>query len=1104
MLFLFDLKCQYWYNYVELCEVLQIKFSFANNISKGDRMKKTSLLNAVTITGYSFCFVIFIVWACIAMAFALGYYTPKTVYAEELSIDVVENPNVEMINGFPVLRLNGITESDNENILVDSKFIVSGGNKQEFDDEGNPIEKEEITETKIKLTSSNIDVATVPAEANIGEPIEILVTKDENGNNKGGFCYINVQNQQGLYMQKPLVVFVDIPVSGLETTSSDMQKITEEVEEIGEVEKFGIYEGEEADVTTSFLPAKSQDPTHQDTLEEFNPYRKDAKVVQYQLDPNSPGDVVELDAVTGHIKALKAGEVTIIVKTLKTYDDIDFVNDFDSGVTEWGDYIPPEYLEGRYALHSYIVKVNPVSLEAIEIDNRILSLPLFQTKSFTIDQLGISLKASNGSNDYFAEQLKDLVLTSGSPELKVEKRDGKWELTVLQDPMHGLVINISLPSNPDLNAELSEFEVTQDAVKQLVFEGTSKTNENIDYNDLIEISITKNGDQITSTNKTFDWTNLVEIIPELGKEKSTYTEVKIFAIGAYHYNSEYRDAVFVNEQGSDIIELGETLFTNFGREIRGEDLKNPKIVEILARGNIVLKAYVIKTDIDGTPIDRNGQKILLNNEGVPVDAEGNILTENIPTFVEAACSNEVTFRIVEKLTQLETYIDIEDENGSVIGENQLVATTLNAGVKKFLAVNSISSQKIKLQSNSPGALFDAYNNHEGTTPWIRIVNNEPLIYKATIKEDRKNDSQSYYIDLDVHYSNQTTEYIVRTIKIEYYTGDTKLYADGYDPLLLLEIYIIEVPVEAIKMNVNIPANQNLEIEDDDGNIKNVSYYSLTGLLEYTSESRTIGEGESAVSRLEAKNLSSKWGSWNSTNIDELIISQPTFVEGTVEVLKDLEEGKDYLKPKPLKISNTGSTLSLHDKDGNATDAGEIIELNTDGDPKYKLKIKEQNKEFCVSVIATYQRKVDDVLVPIKDTIYVKGTLKESTKESIFWEHNGEEEYATTADIKSLNQVIDPTTNIVTGGYSLRSNPIFQMKFKGERDADDIWVSSDSQYLGFEVCNDSLAKVKIVGEKGDEKLVFANQHQDTLSVNINVFVQTSDGFKIKKQYSIYFS
>ena len=204
----------------------------------------------------------------------------------------------------------------------------------------------------------------------------------------------------------------------------------------------------------------------------------------------------------------------------------------------------------------------------------------------------------------------------------------------------------------------------------------------------------------------------------------------------------------------------------------------------------------------------------------------------------------------------------------------------------------------------------------------------------------------------------------------------------------------------------------------------------------------------------------------------------------------------------MTISNKAYTFSLHDNDGNATDAAELIDTNTEGESKYKLKIKELNKEFCVTVIAAYQRVENGEIIPIKDTIYIKGNLTENTADTISWETNGEGEFATTGDITSLNLSINSETGETSGGYELRANAIFQMRFVGaSSNAQDVWISNDSSYLKFEVCADSLSKVKLI--EGD-KLVFAGQSQDSLTANIYAYIETNDGLKIRQQYSISFS
>lgn len=1038
-------------------------------------MKKESVLNAFTIVAYCFCCAILIVWIAIIAAFALGYYTPKTVYAEDLYIDNLgENSRlIEYKNGYYVLRVNGITESDNPNILVDSSFVVRGKTTPIYDDDGNIIDENEVTETKIKLRSSNPDVATVQAEGNIGEPIQITVTKDENDVNKGGFCFIYVENEQNLMMSKPLVVFVDIPVTDLNITSEDMSIETED-----EIEKFILYQDETATLNTQFLPLNSQDPSHIDNSTNFNAFRRDPKTVTYEIAEDSPQDVISIDKY-GNITALKTGQVTVIAKTLATYDDIDFVENYEPEMPEYGDYIPPELLEGRYVIKQFVVEVKEVTLEAINIDGRQIDLTLFETSELSVSDLGISLKASNGNNDYFNNVLNELVLTTNSKGLEVKKdpKTNKWLFTVLQEPTigQGFVVNVSAPQYPDVSAIIDNFTVLQNEIKELSFWGNSTMDENSEYNDLYEVNITKNGDVISTSynDYTWDWTNNVEILPMSGNDSTSYTTVKVFAVGAYHNNSDYKEEVFLNEQGEEIIQLGATFFEGFGREVRGADLSNPSVVQALARGNIILRAYVIKTDIDGNPIDRNGDIILFDEDGNVVDASGQIITENVPTFVEISRSGEVTFRVIEKLTSLSLYVENEKT-----GEEELFATTSTSTSSKFLAVSSYSYHQVRLEANSNGALFDAYNNYSNSGSWIRTLANDDILGAEIVEED-VNGVQTYYLNLDVRNLNQQSEAVNEEVKIQYYTGNFSIFEDGYEPIFSLKMCLIEVPVESIKMNVNA---------DPSTTVGDIDCYWISGTLNY---------GTTQVNgKQEVNSLKSQWGFIDeSGRVNEITISQPTFTAGQVQALVGLTEGVDYVMPKALTITNTGFTYSIHDKNGVTSNAASLVATTVGSEIVDKIVIKELNTEVYITLTASYQKMENGVAIPITDTICVSGSLAPNVQQSLQWNtENGE--YSTTASINELHQIGQD------GGYNLRNYDLFGLKFSNASAlGEDIFVSSSSQFISFEVASESVSKVKLTD---DDRLIFAGSVLDEVDAHINVVLTTEDGLKIRQPYTIYFS
>ena len=1036
-------------------------------------MKKSTLLSAMTVVAYCFCAAIAIIWISIIMAFALGYYTPKTVYAEDLYIDDVnENENIEIINGYPVLRINGIYESDNPNIAVDSTFVVRGSTTPITDEDGNVIDENPVTETKIYLTSSDPSVATVQSEGNIGEPIQINVTKDDNGVNRGGFCYINVQNDEGLYMSRPLVVFVDIPVTDLAITSSDMSTVVE-----NEVSKFMLYEDEVGHISTQFLPTNSQDPSHIDQKSEFNNFRRNPKVVEYYLDATSPSNVISISQ-TGEIVAQNPGEVTVYARCLRTYDDIDFINNYQSGIPEWDDigYIPPELLQGRYITKSFVIKVEEITLDAIDVDNRSIELPLFQTTSFTAEELGITMSASNGNDEYFANLLNQIVLTTDSKGLIISKNydTNEWEFTVEQEPMQGLVVYVTLASYPNVSAELNNFLILRNDIESLEFEGTSKTNPNMSHNDLVEMSITKNGDIITSVNNTWDWTENVEIVSTDGGNQPSYFLVKVFAKGTYHNNSQYSEGRYTNEQGEEIIQLGSTYFSGFGREVRGLNLRDPSVVQALARGNILLRAYVVKTDMHGNPIDQNGDVMRFDSSGNVLDENGDVITTNVPTFVAIASSDEVTFRVTEQMTNLETYINIEST-----GQTELIGSTQNGTNSKILAVSSVSRHQISLFANSSGALFDAFNNSSESGTWLRVVNNDTDTVSATLEEqDLGNNAQNYYLNLDVHTYN-ISEYISRDIRIEYYTGNFNVSSDGYETVFTLHLYIIEVPIESISLNVNTAPTDT---------VNDIDYYEIAGQLNYTYE---MQNGVNEVT-----GITSNWGTVSTSGVlTEILLLQPTFEAGTVQVLQDLVEGEDYLLPTALTISNTSYNYSVVDAQGARSNVASVISATVDNQNVYRIQIHELDQEAYIVLTATYQNATN----PITDRICIKGNLTSVASNSIQWKANDDGEYSTTASVDSLN--IDAQG----GGYNLRENSLFSLVFRNASSTGtDINVSNTSTFLSYEVASESANQVRLTESNGVQVLTFSGQPLDTVEAHINVVLTTSDGLNIRQQYIINFN
>lgn len=1061
-------------------------------------MKKASFLNTLATISYCFCAIIFIIWASIIVAFCLGYYTPKIVYAEDIIIESADNPRIEYVNNQPVLRLNGISESENPNILADATLIVKGKTTPKTDDDGNVIDENIVTETKIYLTSTNEDVITVPKEAKLNEPIPITVTKNADGTNKGGFCFINIKNEQGLYMKSPLCVFVDIPVTELEMTSTNMQSEDVEGEKV-----YYIYESETANITTSFLPANSKDPTHLDNNSVFSKFRKSAKTYEYYFDSASANDVVSIDG-NGKITAQKVGKTKIWVRALKTYDDIDFVNNYIPDQPEDEGYIPEEKLVGRYVYACMTIEVKEVTLTAIEIGSGVIKLDLFKTKSFSASDLGITLKASNGSSTYFDALLDDIIITSQKEsELKVEKdtKNNKWNFTVLQYPSNGLTINVTLP-NSELSATTSSFDVNLDNVKALNFEGTSKSDSNKTYNDQVLKDIVKYGETITTaySDTLWEWENNIEIVPENGKTSTSYFEVKLFAVGVYHNGTQYKDKVFTNEQGEEIIGLSDVTFANFGREVRGNSLTDPSIVQTLARGTIVLRACVIKTDIDGNPIDTDGNIMRFDQYGNVLDENGAIKTENIPTFFSIAQSKDVLFKVVEDLVEVSGYVEISSGDG-----NSSVNTEIGT---MPIAVSCGSSVEITLEANSDGALFDAYNNTSTTGAWLRAITSKKdeatLVPTLTYEEIAQN-QQKYYLNVEFNSSNLPNEYIEQNVQLMYYTGTTST-SDGYENLGLFKFYVIDVPIEKIQINTSLDDyttnNDGTKVYTYAKEVDGKLVYNLTGIVTYESETNTD------TNKNELSKISVKWGMYDKDkNFKEFELYKPTLTAGTVKILENKTKGTDYLEPTPLKISNisfeqavtsetsqygaieayTPTTPTTQNEESNATDEKKTNEKIAN------IRIKELGKEFDIVCSS-----LNNSSTTVFDTIHISGTLYSDFASKLLWNTNtgyttDDEKYMMTVSSDVLHNNADDT-----GGLKLREQELFGLKITG---GNDINISSTSKFISFEIPSEYSALVSITK---DYRLIYRSvAFDEDKIIEINVVMTTDDGLNIRQKYKIKF-
>ena len=829
-------------------------------------MTKLGTLNFFRILTWCLCFILFLVWTSVAYSFFTGAFNKKIIYPTSIYFEQT------------ALRINGIEESDNENVKVDKTFIVR-------------CYPSDTTELEIELMTSNSGVATVPTTVNIGDEVTVTASKT-NGVNNGGYCKITAKNSKGIFSTSPLYIFVDIPVDSIELDLTGVNVLAPNEDEIELGAEYSIYASDSCNLETAFVVANSQNPSqiggsviaygNTTYFDIFNnlldsdssrfPLSGTTKIIDYEVTQNSDDAVIEFDSSSGEILALKEGIVTITATVLKTYTDILFVEDYEPPIG-WDDTPTDEEMVGRLVEASITIYVRPIELNSLEVTSYELSVGLFDEKTFTADELGLKLISNKGDADYFASLINNIQITSSdSSAITIEKVVGSqaWTFTINAQPSSGFTINASL-ADYDLSVDFENFSITSVAIESLDFYGTSKESENSTYNDFVELSIVKNSGVVT-TGASWNYNNYATITPVSGYISSTYTKVLVFAVGMYTESGAYKKGVYVNDEGDSIIRLGDE-YTDIGAQVISTD--NTTKVQALGHGTIVLRACVVKTNIDG----------------LAIDSSNNIITSSSQSYVIIVWSDEISVKVTELLNsnlKATILVESEDEEGTVTETSQDLTSTSNIR----MIVEHVNSLAFVLTPNSYGAMVDAYNNN-----WLSITSNDDIIESVLeLKEeiDEEGGDTTKYWQLKVIIANLNDNEEQRDV-----TVSLKVLSQGqYQIILSLLFKVIQVPTASIAMQTSL----NPDVEDG-------SYYSLLGKMSVVEDENDL-----------VTSMTCNWGKIENSQLNEFEILTPSFQADTIDI--NLETGFTALYPKILSATNQTFTIESLDET--------ILEIEADG------------------------------------------------------------------------------------------------------------------------------------------------------------------------------
>lgn len=166
-------------------------------------MKKTSLMNGVTVAAYAAMAVYLMVVLITLGIWVTGGFKKYTAEAGGLKFDCMAVSIADNAGSANVKVL-----SDNATTTLNLSSGTIG-----YNDPSVPIEiKLELRDQNNRIIPSDEAIVEIPEKVMLGETFEVSAILDLDGYNKGGDCYLYAYSMDDMLYANPLHIFVDVPI----------------------------------------------------------------------------------------------------------------------------------------------------------------------------------------------------------------------------------------------------------------------------------------------------------------------------------------------------------------------------------------------------------------------------------------------------------------------------------------------------------------------------------------------------------------------------------------------------------------------------------------------------------------------------------------------------------------------------------------------------------------------------------------------------------------------------------------------------------------------------------------------------------------------------
>lgn len=642
--------------------------------------KGKALLNALTIVGYVFVGLFLLVSVYLGIAYAAGYF----------------NPQKEPIVGLKFSTADTITISENggkfELKVVDINAVVS------TDEAGNTTIEDSTTPAEVRLIVRNsaglVDnsIISVPQTVMTGDTftIEALIDETDGYNcNKGGDCYIIAESVDKSFRSQALAVFVDVPVKEIEVSA--VSPITGQKIDLDTADF--IY-GDSIQLVTSVYPKRALNPHNNGVV-------ADNKVVTFTSDEVANAavglnsglvDVTYRDDNAGDTPVLDPQYANITVTIQSVYDS--HSAELISPADDCKIRLFPIQLKSIQIQNEDYAAENSIIKTTLHFDNNEpLKFSATDTGVAGVINLDLYLEPTI-SHEYntvnpLLEQLSDFYIdvensfTRGAVswnadnpplEFSCDRSTGIWTITALrtQEPDEEITLVFGIGNHTIVTTRSIEIDFS------IPENFTFVDGENpITQNEVIDLSITKDGNTL-SENADFVVASTYNTAAN-----PTFTKFVYFVDTSSIKNKTGSLIVEVDETTGELVLYQKTDYGSGGATVVGEALK------ALGAGSIKIRAYVVRTNEEGQPIDCD-YNVISDASGI-VEYSPTTAITNAPGKYVAYNStntyNALNIRVTEKLQQFKIYTSTDFDSENELGNNsEIEIGTQDYNAKTLYAV----------------------------------------------------------------------------------------------------------------------------------------------------------------------------------------------------------------------------------------------------------------------------------------------------------------------------------------------------------------------------------------------------------------------------------